>query len=197
MEHIGGIFYINLDKRTDRRTEIEAELERMGISGERFPAIVDTPGAVGCMKSHIAVLKEARRRNLKNVLILEDDFEFLLSKEILWERINEFFDWHKTFGILMFEYDFHELIPFNNLISKVLYACHTGAYIVDSGCYDPLINLWEENLPNLISTGDHKYHLDHIWNTLAPEYHRYAFRERVGKQRNGFSDIVNGYIRHI
>jgi glycosyl transferase family 25 len=57
MKHIEHVFYINLDSRTDRRKEIEEELQRIGISGERFSAILAKPGIVGCNKSHLAVLK--------------------------------------------------------------------------------------------------------------------------------------------
>ena len=38
-EQIDGIFYINLDHRTDRKEEIERELTRFDLKFERFPAI--------------------------------------------------------------------------------------------------------------------------------------------------------------
>ena len=44
MEYIDKIFYINLDKRTDRKQEIEEELTRMGLNAERYPAIHTTIG---------------------------------------------------------------------------------------------------------------------------------------------------------
>jgi hypothetical protein len=31
MEHIDKVVYINLDRRADRRAEIEAELDRLGV----------------------------------------------------------------------------------------------------------------------------------------------------------------------
>ena len=75
---IEKIFFINLDKRTDRREEIENELKKMELTAERYSAI-STPesGIVGCGYSHLNVLKMAREQNVKNVLILEDDFEFI------------------------------------------------------------------------------------------------------------------------
>jgi hypothetical protein len=48
-------FFINLDRRVDRRLETEAELARMGIEAERFPAIERIPGGLGCTQSHIEV----------------------------------------------------------------------------------------------------------------------------------------------
>lgn len=53
-------FYINLDRRTDRRAEIEKELE--GLAMERFPAVSHPNGAIGCTMSHLACLKLARER---------------------------------------------------------------------------------------------------------------------------------------
>ena len=81
-ENIDKIFYINLDKRTDRREEIEQELSNYELNAERYAGIY-TPhsGIVGCGYSHLNVLKLAKERGYKNVLILEDDFQFVVSKE--------------------------------------------------------------------------------------------------------------------
>lgn len=79
---------INLPYRVDRRREIESELKRLGSapnpgSVEFFPAIRvsardDWPslGARGCFLSHYTVLKQARDRGLRNILVMEDDCEF-------------------------------------------------------------------------------------------------------------------------
>jgi hypothetical protein len=47
--YIDKIFYINLDKREDRKKEIEDELTKYELVGERYSAIY-TPhsGIVGC-----------------------------------------------------------------------------------------------------------------------------------------------------
>ncbi|MEQ1942156.1 glycosyltransferase family 25 protein [Mesorhizobium sp. VNQ89] len=89
----GDIFYINLDDRTDRRQALEARLSRLGIENicSRFPAI-STPynHHVGCALSHRALIADARRRELKTLLVLEDDVLFhrntvLLLHEMLRE----------------------------------------------------------------------------------------------------------------
>ena len=46
-------FYINLEKRSDRKEKVEKELSNIGISAQRFNAIQLTQGAVGCSLSHI------------------------------------------------------------------------------------------------------------------------------------------------
>lgn len=94
-------YIINLPERIDRRRQMEEELKMLGfVEPSRvvfFPAIKpddrgDFPnlGARGCFLSHLAVLKEAQRENLNNVLIMEDDLlftRFLIQQQD--EAVNE------------------------------------------------------------------------------------------------------------
>lgn len=85
---IDKAFIINLDSRPDRRREMRAELQRIGLEPEHpqielFSAIrpenagaFASVGARGCFLSHLAVLKRARSENCRAVLILEDDASF-------------------------------------------------------------------------------------------------------------------------
>jgi glycosyl transferase family 25 len=60
MEHIHRIVYINLDRRTDRRQQLEDELQRLSIPGakiERFAAVEHVEGLIGCGLSHLAVIR--------------------------------------------------------------------------------------------------------------------------------------------
>ena len=52
---IEHIFYINLDKRSDRKEEFLQEMEKIGWIAERFSGFYYEPpkGIVGCTKSHI------------------------------------------------------------------------------------------------------------------------------------------------
>ena len=92
-DKIDKIIYINLKKRTDRRQQIEEDLTALQLKYERFDAI-ETPGfgLLGCGLSHLSVLKLAKERAYKNVLILEDDFMFLVSKDTLEDQLNQFFN---------------------------------------------------------------------------------------------------------
>ena len=84
-----------MDKREDRRVEIESELANYGFTekSERFRAI-ETPGfgILGCGKSHLEVFKLARERKYKNVLIFEDDVYFendlFLTTNFKQDKIN-------------------------------------------------------------------------------------------------------------
>ena len=58
MSHnIDKIFYINLDKREDRRSQIEEQLSHYDLHHyERFSAIYKPLNGIGCAQSHLAVL---------------------------------------------------------------------------------------------------------------------------------------------
>lgn len=185
----GGVFYINLAKRTDRRVLMEKELMYVGLSGERFEGIEMKPGIVGCGYSHLGVLKYARDMGLENVLIFEDDFEFLVDKETFWSHVNRFFDMNIPYDVLMFSYNVEKSVPFNDLLFKVEAVTTASAYVVHSYFYDALIDLYEKNLPLLQSTGKHWiYANDQIWKCLQPAAKWYAFNTRLGRQRGSFSD---------
>ena len=83
------ILIINLPFRSDRRVEIEGELNRIGLSlkdgsaeilsASRFKdaGSFASIGARGCFDSHVRALKAAYERNSNGVLILEDDCDFI------------------------------------------------------------------------------------------------------------------------
>lgn len=79
---------INLDRRPERWAEMQAKFERCGIREvQRFPAVdgeraivppnwLDSPGAYGCLRSHLDVIEQARKLGWSTVLIFEDDAAF-------------------------------------------------------------------------------------------------------------------------
>lgn len=88
-EKFDCILVINLASRNDRRTEMQGELNKIGLrftdgsaeilSASRFTdaAGFDSAGARGCFDSHLRALKTAYERKSKGVLILEDDCDFV------------------------------------------------------------------------------------------------------------------------
>jgi glycosyl transferase family 25 len=84
-------FVINLAHRVDRRVEMKRQLSRIGWDAVFFPAIRPTSaanfpsvGARGCFLSHLAVLKEAGRRRVRRLIILEDDVNFITDFSWRW-----------------------------------------------------------------------------------------------------------------
>jgi len=183
---LSHIFYINLDSRTDRREEIERELASMDLQGERFAAIKTSPGAFGCSLSHSAVLKLAKERGYPQVLILEDDFQFLVSKEELNSFMNKFSD--KEYDVIMVSYNMVASVPEGDFV-RVKDAHTTSGYIVHSRFYDRLIENFDKGIPELMKTGKHWiYAIDQYWKCLQPDALWYAASPRIGKQRPSISD---------
>lgn len=88
-KYFEAIYIINLPSRGDRRVEMQEQLAKVGLSLDGayvrvFPAVRPTDasgfpniGTKGCFLSHLAVLTDARDRGLRNVLVLEDDCNFV------------------------------------------------------------------------------------------------------------------------
>lgn len=100
------ILYINLDRRPDRRQNIETELSRLGLKATRiagvdarnfnqneidywmskknFNTMSRNPdrvlGRVGCFLGHLKAIKYAIDNRLEPLLILEDDVKFLVDQ---------------------------------------------------------------------------------------------------------------------
>jgi glycosyl transferase family 25 len=198
-KYIDKIFYINLDKRTDRRNEIEEELLRFGLEGERYSAIY-TPesGIVGCGYSHLNVLKLARDRGYNNVLILEDDFQFIVSKEEFEEEMTRFFKCKKHYDVLMLSYIVQETaeteFPF---LGKVLNGQTASGYLINKHYINILIELYEWAIPLLQQTNHHwLYANDHVWKRLQPPHHWFYLKKRIGKQRESYSDNKMCYVEN-
>ena len=214
LSQIDKIFYINLDKRTDRREDIEDELQRFGLKQpfydfsnnlieivERFPAI-STPGRgiVGCTFSHLAVYKLAKERGYKNVLIFEDDFIFLSTKNEFYENMSKLlsinFDvcmlaYHNTCDAVPTEYDF---------LMRTVEAQTASGYIISSSIYDRLIELFEWAAPLLDKTDHHWiYANDQVWKRLQSDdaVEWYCFKQRIGKQQDGYSDNSQKFMELI
>jgi len=194
---IDHIIYINLDKRVDRKEQIEGELERFNLTNyERFSAIQNDNGAIGCSKSHLEVIKLAKKRGYKNILVLEDDFQFIVSKEKFNKQINKLFN--VDFDVCLLAYNTPNLYeseyPF---LYKIKDAQTASAYIVQSHYYDTLIDCWEKAIKLFEETNDDtKYTCDQSWKQLQEKNNWYCFKTRMGKQRESYSDIQKGVVNY-
>jgi glycosyl transferase family 25 len=86
-------FCINLDSRPERWAQVQEAFANTGIAIERFPGIKHDNGMKGCGASHVAVIREAQKRNLPWVMVIEDDCQpvadfkdrFPGVKDALWK----------------------------------------------------------------------------------------------------------------
>lgn len=170
----------------------------MGFTLERFSAISHKIPALGCTLSHLGVLRQAQERGYETVMILEDDFEFLISKEEFQSILETL---PSDFDVVMLGYYILESEPYNDRFGKVLQATTSSGYIVHSRFYSTLFKIWKEasdlfeknqESPTAIST----YINDQYWRRIQKEARWYYTLKRVGKQRSGYSDLVGEIVNY-
>jgi hypothetical protein len=153
-DYFDGGFYLNLDKRTERRDAFEKRSKEAGFEVERFSAIQlkeeDVPNPhngvnwhikISCTYSHFEMIREAKRRGWKNCVIFEDDSIFVDGfidkvkvcidelKDIEWDI---FYMGGEPNGIC-------ESISTN--LAKCLSGMYgTHAYVINQSFYDRMLN---------------------------------------------------------
>lgn len=93
------VYVINLDHRQDRLKSINDQFTKIGLKYVRFPGIKTEKGAEGCRLSHLAILKDAKEKNYKRILICEDD---LLLREKIVEDMPAIVDGAEGCDLLFF-----------------------------------------------------------------------------------------------
>ena len=193
---IDKIIFINLKHRLDRKKEITLELDNFNLKYENFEAISHTNGAIGCSKSHLQVLKIAKEKRYKNILVLEDDFHFIVDKKVFYSEIKKLKN--VNFDVCLLAYNTPNLYdseyPF---LFKIKDAQTASAYIVQSHYYDTLITHWEKSLKLFEETNDDtKYTCDQSWKELQNKDNWYCFKNRIGKQRESYIAIQKGIVNY-
>lgn len=197
---IDKIFYINLDKRKDRNEHILNMFKECNIPNnlyERYSAIEEVNGALGCTKSHINILQIAKSRGYKNILIIEDDL-IIIDKLNFLNNINKIFSNNVIFDVIQIsgnvllqqscKYEF---------LSKVIDTQTTSGYIVNCNYIDKLINNYIESLNSMILNGKrHENCLDINWKKLQPNDNWFIFKPKLGFQMDGYSDIEKRITRY-
>ena len=200
-KYLERIFYINLEYRKDRKEEIELELQKFDLleKSERFIGFHVPEKGLGCSKSHLAVLKLAKEKGYKHILILEDDFQFLIDKEEFERKLTSFFESKLEYDVCMLSFNLYDYVKEPVLecpyVHRTLCAHTASGYIVNGNYLDTLIALYEWSCPLLEETKQHYiYTNDQCWTILQQKDRWFHFIERMGKQRPGFSDNDNMYL---
>jgi glycosyl transferase, family 25 len=171
---VDKIFIINLEHRKDRKERMKNQLKEQNLSGEFFNAIKNENGTIGCMLSHLEIIKIAKKQGLKNVMILEDDcvfrsyFKFSLPPN----------DWK----MLFFGGAVNKIIDDYNHEWKRVSTWYAHCYIIHSDLFDIILN--EANKWLGIKAIDEVY-CEHI-NMEYPSYIHYP---TIATQTQDYSDI--------
>jgi len=191
-EFVDKVVYINLDHRKDRRESITKQLEVFPSEKViRFPAIREDKGAIGCTKSHIAIVEMAIENKWKNVLILEDD--------AIWNKFEE--GYARLEKLITNPYD---VIVFGSTLTeydKETYKMHRGhtttSYLVNSHYYETLLANYKYGLKMLLETGLCRiYAIDRFWQHLQNKDNWYCIIPCLMYQTPSMSDILHQHQTH-
>lgn len=189
------IIYINMDARTDRRSALLKEFDRVGFPNDkiiRFPASSynGCPNS-GCLLSHANVLEMAYDMDLQNVLILEDDFVFIDDIQKIHADIKAFFELNISWDVVMLTTCAAVVSePTNQLISRISSSGNGAGYLVNRSMMLELSTLFKSNVENLYTTKQHwVYQNDILWKTIMPSSQWYMFNHYLGYQKEGYSDL--------
>jgi glycosyl transferase family 25 len=197
-EDIHRVIYINLDKRIDRRAEITAEFKRIGIPEEkiiRCPAIYQSrgKGALGCSQSHVKALKiiDTLPEEIQNILIFEDDFDFVPDAEFVNSSLHQLFERPKEiWDIVLLSFSIKKRQDYDDLLSISLVSCLASGYLINRRVLPKLLKNFEESVKGLQETGREEFYLDAHWNVLMTEGRCFYFNKTLGQQRRSYSDIA-------
>jgi hypothetical protein len=208
-DNVDIIYYINLDRRTDRNNEILEELYRMGVPESKIQRVsgVYKPGQGdwGCSLSHLKIMRDFDKSNYKNCIIFEDDFTFQSSLKDLNYIFNNFFDSNIDYDVCMLSSNLGNTqdteYPF---ILKINNTQTTSGYLVNKKYSKKLLNNYEEGT-ELIGKSYEKgkgydiqrqYCIDQYWKRLQDVDNWYTFNPKIGIQRDSFSDIQGEFISY-
>lgn len=186
--YVDAVIYINLEHRTDRRAQVEEELQKHFPPHKihRLNAVYNPSfGHIGCSKSHIAALKLAEERKWNTVMVVEDDMQW--TPEV-YRGLRQIQRFNSPDVVLLHGTN----IKFEETTQRVRYAQCATAYIVRGGYIPALRANFEEGLaalekenPRLFNAA---YVLDLYWCRLMEKDVWYIVVPPMATQRTSYSD---------
>ena len=197
---IKHVLFINLDSRIDRRTHFESQFRKIGVEPQRFSAIRNADGAIGCSTSHVACLELAIHNNWDHVLICEDDATITNPGQLV-NQVNNFL---KRFGedswdVLLLAGNNYQ--PFRQMSPECVRVanCQTATcYLVRRPYFERLLANFKEGLKNLMANPSNQpyYAVDQYWKRLQRTDRWYLIVPISVIQRPDYSDISNQHVNY-
>jgi len=180
-ETTNEVYCINLARRQDRMLAMNDLFNKRNIKFSRFEAVdLKENPEIGCLKSHIGVLKDALSKNSKTIAIFEDDIilcgDFEKRLEYFLETVPS--TWEMLYlGLNLLNCPKTTFI--NRYVQKVSKAFGRFAIIVNNnrGLFERIINL----------SKDENGSIDSFYNAAQPE--AYSFIPYLAKPSGTDSDI--------
>lgn len=148
------VYLLNLDRDKDKLYKASKMLSKFNIEFERFPAIdgnlipdseidsikfkpglgiIENKAALGCLKSHLEIIKDAKKNRYRSILIFEDDITLDPLFELKLQSLKQFNEWKLIYlGATQYRWKGLEYIGdfyrSANSLGTYGYAVHSSAY---------------------------------------------------------------------
>ena len=196
---ITNVVFINLDSRIDRRTHFESQFHKMGFQPQRFSAMRNADGAIGCSMSHVSCMELAIKNGWDHVLVCEDDATITNPGQLVYQA-NQFL---KRFGdawdVLLLAGNNYQ--PFRQVSPECVRVanCQTAtAYLVRRPYFETLLANFKEGLSKLKAepAKQPSYAIDQYWKLLQRTDHWYLIVPITVIQRPDYSDIAKQHVNY-
>jgi len=200
-------FVINLQSRPENLEKIRKELDYMGWDWERFEA-VNRGNYMGCTLSHLEVIKIAKERGYKRVMVIEDDCTFMPYAKSFLNKLEEQIS-DIEFGVfnvtptlnrhMNISEKYNMLLDLTNLPPKQN-EIHTETFATNMLVYD--VSVYDE-MPKIADIsfgvgGDYFHPIDgYLVKFIYPKFQSYCPVLPIAPQRNSYSDVSQGMYNNF
>lgn len=185
---ITNVLFINLDSRTDRRKHFESQFFEIGFHPQRFAAIQNARGSIGCTMSHIACMEMAIQNKWDHVLVCEDDATIINPGQLV-NQVNHFFQrFNDSWDVLLLAGNNYQ--PFRQESPGAVRVANcqtTTAYLVRRPYFETLLANFKEGLSKLKAIDQH-------WKKLQRKNRWYLIVPISMIQRSDFSNVSNRHV---
>jgi GR25 family glycosyltransferase involved in LPS biosynthesis len=196
---ITNVVYINLDSRIDRRTHFESQFRKMGLQPQRFAAIRNADGAIGCSMSHVACMELAIKNGWDHVLVCEDDATITNPGQLV-HQFNQFVNrFGDAWDVVLLSGNNYQ--PFRQMSPECVRVANcqtTTAYLVRRPYFERLLANFKEGLRNLKAAPSEQpsYAIDQYWKLLQRTDRWYLIVPITVIQRPDYSDVSKQHVNY-
>ena len=173
---------INLKERTEKKNYMISQLEKKNMKYSFFTANRHTNPKRGCLESHLSVIKEAIKKNVKYLLIMEDDAKFIGLFSSLQKPPP---DW--------------DMLYMGGTCHRILDKKYSGYARVQTWtthCY--IVNLTNEKfVKKLLEVEEYNGEIDRYYlEKIHPVFNAYMVDPMICIQKEGYSDIEEKEVNY-
>ena len=199
------IIFIHCSDRKDRYENIQNFIKKFELINYHILEATYLPknGVKGCSHSHYRAMCYAIENNLKNVLILEDDYWIKEEKDIVNKRLEDIFK-IENWDVIMLAWGnnapLKRSFKVNDNLRKLSHKKYgwssTLGYAVNSNFLKNLRDNFKkayDNAPEIYIHNKNKcyYACDYVWQELQRENNWYVIYPKIGWELEEISSIIN------